>query len=112
VGGAAGGGVGYLERGERAQSCGQDVQHEFAVLEDGSDVVAGWLETREAAGGESFITFSGHEPGHDDELYLSLHLKGTPVNSPDPRLDALVDFLAHAPADVSDLIDEVRRLEH
>jgi len=81
-----------------------------AIREMAGEPWQGWLASEGGLGGDPFITFSGHDPNDDDELYLSLYLKGTPVNPPDPRLDTLVDFLAHAPADIGQLITEVRRL--
>jgi len=82
----------------------------YAIREVAGEPWRGWLASDGGLGGDPFISFSGHDPNDDDELYLSLHLKGTAVNPPDPRLDTLVDFLAHAPGDIDQLIDEVRRL--
>lgn len=65
------------------------------------------LETRDGIGGSSFVGAAGDE---DDELYVDLHLQGERVQSPDARLDALLDFVAHAAEDVPMLIAEIRRL--
>jgi hypothetical protein len=68
-----------------------------------------WLETRYATGGCSFVRF-GAGPDDDNEMYVDVHLDGQQLSSPDPRLDAIVDFLGCAAKDVPRLVTEVRRL--
>jgi hypothetical protein len=68
-----------------------------------------WLETRGGIGGSSFISFGG-TPESDNEMYVSVHVGARQLISPDPRLDAIVDFLAHTAEDVPRLLAEVRRL--
>ena len=67
------------------------------------------LETRHSIGGCSFIQI-GDDPAVDKEMYLDVHLGARQLTSPDARLDAVIDFVAHAPADVARLITEIRRL--
>lgn len=68
-----------------------------------------WLETRSGTGGGSCIDLN---PGgaEDAELYFTY----SPVDriSPDPQLDADLDFVAHARTDVPRLLAEIRRLRH
>lgn len=68
-----------------------------------------WLETRAATGGESFVQFDG-DPDVDNEMYLRIHLGRERLVSPDPRLDAIIDFVGHAAHDVEQLVREIRRL--
>jgi hypothetical protein len=67
------------------------------------------LETREGTGGGSAI-FLGGEPDDDNEVYLDLYLKNAKIDSPDERLEAVVDFVGHCAEDVTLLLAEVRRL--
>ena len=67
------------------------------------------LETRWGTGGESFVQFLGN-PDVDNEMYFEVHLGPERLKSPDPRIDLLVDFIGHAPADIGRLLSEVRRL--
>lgn len=82
-------------------------------LRDALEIVsppwAGHRETGEPIGGESFI--AGGRPSFDEEIYLHVVLGTEQLGSPDPRLDALIDFLAHAPADIATLVAAVRRLQ-
>jgi len=70
---------------------------------------ASFLETGGGLGGESFIRL-GSDPVHDDELYVRLYRASQQIVSPDVRLDAVIDFVAHAAEDIPRLIAEVRRL--
>jgi len=54
------------------------------------------LETRHGIGGCSFIQFGG-DPAVDDEMYIDVHLGAKRLTSPDARLDAIINFVAHAP---------------
>lgn len=67
------------------------------------------LETRHGIGGCSFIQL-GDDPEVDHEKYVDLHLGARRLTSPDAQLDAVIDFVAHAPSDVTRLIAEIRRL--
>ena len=67
------------------------------------------LETRHGLGGESFIQF-GDDPRLDQEMYITVDLGSQRLNSPDARLDAVIDFIAHASEDVPRLVAEIRRL--
>jgi len=67
------------------------------------------LETRHGIGGCSFIQI-GDDPAVDNEMYIDVHLGARQLASPDARLDAVIDFVAHAPTDVARLIAETRRL--
>jgi hypothetical protein len=67
------------------------------------------LETQGGIGGSSFIQI-GDDRAVDNEMYIDVHLGTRQLTSPDARLDAVVDFVAHAPTDVARLIAEVRRL--
>lgn len=69
------------------------------------------LETRHGIGGCSFI-HAGDDPAVDNEMYIDVHLGAIRLASPDPRLDTVIDFVAHAPADVIRLIAEIRRLRN
>jgi hypothetical protein len=69
------------------------------------------LETRWGTGGASALFFGGDE-GDDNELYFDLYLQSTKIGSPDERLDAIVDFIGHAAADITRLLAEVRRLRY
>ncbi|WP_436497826.1 hypothetical protein [Actinokineospora sp. HUAS TT18] len=69
----------------------------------------GQLESRFAAGGCSMIRVD-ETADHDHEIYLDVRLRDESWGSPTAELDAVVDFLAHAPADIQSLLDEVRRL--
>jgi hypothetical protein len=67
-----------------------------------------FLETRQGVGGSSFVRI-----GQDDvdrEMYLSVHVDGDTWSSPDPRLDAIIDFIAHAAEDLPRLVAEIRTL--
>jgi hypothetical protein len=64
------------------------------------------LETRGGLGGESFIQSA--VPDRDDEMYLRVDLAGELLRSPDARLDALFDFVGHAPQDVEWLLERLR----
>lgn len=67
------------------------------------------LETRHDIGGCSFIQL-GNDPEVDHEMYIDLHLGTRRLTSPDAQLDAVIDFVAHTPSDVTRLIAEIRRL--
>lgn len=67
------------------------------------------LETRHGIGGCSFIQV-GNDPVRDQEIYLDVHDGSQRLMSPDARLDAIIDFVAHAAGDVPRLIAEIRRL--
>jgi hypothetical protein len=67
------------------------------------------LETRHSIGGCSFIQLGG-DPAADNEMYIDVHLGARQLTSPDSQLDAVINFVAHAPADVTRLIAEIRRL--
>lgn len=67
------------------------------------------LETRHGIGGSSFIRVDASSDD-DHELYVSVQRGGAEWTSPDERLDTILDFLAHAAADIPRLISEVRRL--
>jgi hypothetical protein len=69
------------------------------------------LETRHGIGGCSFIQV-GDDPALDLEIYVDVHIGTSKLASPDRRLDAVIDFLGHAPADVIRLTAEVRRLRN
>jgi hypothetical protein len=68
-----------------------------------------FLETRHGIGGSSFIRVDGNSDD-DHEMYVSVHRGGVEWTSPDERLDAVLDFLAHAAADIPRLMAEVKRL--
>ncbi|MGA8725415.1 MAG: hypothetical protein WB565_10245 [Acidimicrobiales bacterium] len=61
-----------------------------------------------ALGGESFIR--GAHPEEDEEIYVTLSLRGELIRGPDERTDAVIDFLGNSAQDVGRLIAEVRRL--
>jgi hypothetical protein len=67
------------------------------------------LETLHGIGGCSFIQI-GEDPAVDNEMYIDAHLGARQLTSPDARLDTVIDFIAHAPADVVRLLAEIRRL--
>jgi hypothetical protein len=67
------------------------------------------LETRHGIAGESFIRL-GDDQGVDHELYIRLYKGAEEITSPDLRLDAVVDFIAHATNVIPRLIAEIRRL--
>ncbi|TWP51826.1 hypothetical protein FKR81_13310 [Lentzea tibetensis] len=66
-----------------------------------------FLEGRDAFSGSSFVRLDAEG---DLDLDLYVDVTGTPSATPAARLDALVEFVAHAPADVQRLVAEVRRL--
>ena len=66
------------------------------------------METRAPIGGCSFIRF-GDSPA-DQEIYLNVQTDHGQLVSPDARLDAIIELIAHAPEDVMRLISEIRRL--
>jgi hypothetical protein len=68
-----------------------------------------FLETRGSTGGGSMIRVEG-TPDIDHEMYLGVSLGDKRWSSPHVELDAVLDFIAHAPEDLSALLDEVRRL--
>jgi hypothetical protein len=68
-----------------------------------------WLETRHGTGGCSVVR-CGDDPDVDIEMYVDVHMGTRRLVSPDPALDAIVDFIAQAAADVPRLIAEIRRL--
>ncbi|MGW4380156.1 hypothetical protein [Kitasatospora sp. NPDC004531] len=68
-----------------------------------------FLESRQAAGGDSFIRLDA-DPEQDDEFYLHRFVDGRPILGIDPRTDADLDFIAAARQDVPRLLAEVRRL--
>ena len=67
-----------------------------------------FLETRHGIGGCSFIRCGTSEV--DIELYVDLACGETQITGPDPRLDAVLDFIAAASDDVPRLVAEIRRL--
>lgn len=69
----------------------------------------GRLETRDATGGESYIQVTP-DSDEDNEIYLRRFVGARELKSPDVRLDADIDFIAHAREDVPRLIAEIRRL--
>ena len=70
-----------------------------------------WLETLGGLGGCSFIQ-EGDYQAVDNEMNNDVHLGPIQLRSPDARLDAVIDFVAHAPTDVARLIAEIRRLRN
>lgn len=69
------------------------------------------LETRGATGGASCIQIAPATAVDDDDMYLSRFINGEQVQvSPDPQLDADLDFIASARQDMPRLVAEVRRL--
>lgn len=69
------------------------------------------LETRGATGGASCIQIESGIAEQDDEMYLSRFVNGKQVQlSPNPQLDADLDFVACAREDMPRLVAEVRRL--
>jgi len=67
------------------------------------------LETGSGLGGCSFIQI-GEDLAADTEMYVDVHLGARRLASPDAQLDAIIDFVAHAPADIARLIAEIRQL--
>jgi hypothetical protein len=67
-----------------------------------------YLESRYSTGGSSFIQAGGDEV--DQEIYVDVHIGDDQWHSPDPRLDAIVDLVGHAPRDIQLLLQEVRRI--
>ncbi|HEY9471822.1 MAG TPA: hypothetical protein VIQ76_19615 [Propionibacteriaceae bacterium] len=65
------------------------------------------LETRSGIGGASFIDLN---PGGDQDAELYFTYAPVVRVSPDRRLDADLDFVAHARNDVPRLVAEIRRL--
>lgn len=43
-------------------------------------------------------------------MYIDVRLGTNQLTSPDPRLDAVIEFIAHAAADVPRLVTEIKRL--
>jgi hypothetical protein len=87
-----------------------DIAHRVAgALEVAPPPWEPWLETRAGTGGGSFVSLGGR-PDDDNEIYLDVRLGADQLTSPDARLDAIVDFLAHVAEDVPKLVAEVRRL--
>lgn len=68
-----------------------------------------FLETRQGIGGSSFIRV-GNDTGIDYEMHFDVHIGHEQLSSPDVRLDAVIDFVAHAVEDVPQLLAEIRRL--
>jgi hypothetical protein len=68
------------------------------------------LETRHGGIGGCSFTQIGDDPAVDKEMYIDVHLGARQLTSPDAQLDAVIDFVAHAPTDVARLIAEIRRL--
>jgi hypothetical protein len=68
-----------------------------------------FLETRQPIGGSSFVR-CGDDPSQDLELHVQVTVNGGDWPSPDIRLDAVVDFIAHTARDVPRLLREVRML--
>jgi hypothetical protein len=89
---------------ERLAAIERRAQSAFQIL--GRPWVAE-LETRSATGEESFVRCGQTE--RDDEMYVRVFLGPNQLVSPDPRLDAIVDFLASAPDDIEWLIQQLRR---
>ena len=56
-----------------------------------------------------FIRF-GDDPDVDHEMYIDVHVGERQLFSPDARLDAIIDFIAHAAEDVPRLLAEIKRL--
>jgi hypothetical protein len=51
--------------------------------------------------------------GHTDtdyEIYFDVRIDNEPLRSPDVNLDAVIDFVGNAAADIPRLVAEVRRL--
>lgn len=67
-----------------------------------------YLESRYATGGSSFVQVGGNEV--DQEIHFHVHVGDDQWHSPDPRLDAVIDLVGHAPRDIQLLLREVRRL--
>jgi hypothetical protein len=65
-----------------------------------------WLEGRDGTGGASFIAVD--KPDGQDDIYVEIH-SDEKIVSPSARLDAFLDFVAHASEDVPKLLAEVRR---
>jgi hypothetical protein len=65
------------------------------------------LETRWGTGGASCIDLN---PRGDEDAELYFAYAPLERVSPDPRLDADLDFVAHARTDVPRLVAEIRRL--
>ena len=69
------------------------------------------LETRATTGGASCIQIDSGTAEQDDEIYLSRFINSKQVQaSPNPQLDADLDFIACAHEDMPRLVAEVRRL--
>ena len=68
-----------------------------------------FLETRQGIGGSSFIRV-GDDTDIDYEMYIDGHIGPEQLSSPDVRLDAIIDFVAHAVEDVPRLLTEIRSL--
>lgn len=81
------------------------------ALQHAPEPWVGFLETREAIGGSSFVRFGTH-PDRDDDFEIDLRYGADRAISPDARLDAIVELIAHAPNDLRRLIDEIRRLRN
>ena len=64
---------------------------------------------RQGIGGGSFIRF-GDDPDVDHEMYIDVHVGERQLFSPDARLDAIIDFIAHAAEDAPRLLAEIKRL--
>lgn len=46
----------------------------------------------------------------DHEIYFDVRIDNEPLRSPDLSLDAVIDFIGNAAADIPRLVAEVRRL--
>lgn len=65
------------------------------------------LESRYATGGSSYVHIGGDDV--EQEMYVNVHVGDDQWRSPDPRLDAIIDLIGHAPRDIQLLLQEVRR---
>jgi hypothetical protein len=67
-----------------------------------------YLESRYSTGGSSYVQIGGNDV--EQEIYVNVYVDDDHWQSPDPRLDAIIDLLGHAPADLQLLLQELRRL--
>jgi hypothetical protein len=67
-----------------------------------------YLESRHGIGGCSFVQCTDTDT--DYEIYFDVHIGNEPLRSPDATLDAVIDFIGNAAADIPCLVAEVRRL--
>jgi len=67
-----------------------------------------FLESRHGIGGCSFVQCAHTDT--DYEIYFDVRVDNEPLRSPDVNLDAVIDFVGNAAADIPRLVAEVRRL--